>query len=93
MTGRAADFVPDAVDHRLAKIGLECAFVLGFECVETPQRLEHRVLDEVVGVQHVARKARQAPTRPPPERRQIAREEYIDRGTATGLRQFEQFEG
>ena len=62
--GGAARFVSDPVDDRLSKVRGEGTSSAILECAEVLQRPDDGVLDEILGVEEIARVARQASRRP-----------------------------
>jgi len=61
---RAPDLVSDAMEDRLAQVGLKRTIVLRLEGIEVTDRANEDVLHDVVGVHRVAGPAREAPAGP-----------------------------
>ena len=62
-----AYLVPDAVDHGLPEVGLHGADVPRLEPIQATHHLQNGFLDEITGVERVARGGRQPAVRPPPQ--------------------------
>ena len=74
-----AQFVAQAIDHRLAQIGLERADPTRLEVPDPLKRLKQGVLDKIVGIGEIARPARQPSARPSLQRTEVSREQPFQR--------------
>jgi hypothetical protein len=72
------DVIANAVQHRLAQVGLERPLAADLERLQVLKRLEHRFLDNVMGVGEVAGPARQSSAGPAEQRRHAPGEEVVD---------------
>ena len=79
----APHLVTNAVVHGLPEVGLKRSLVTIFEGRQRREGVQHHILDDILRVAEVSRKARQPPARPPPERRQAAFQECIERSGVT----------
>ena len=75
-----ADVVEDAVHDGLAQVGLERAFVLDVDAIEPLERLQHRVLYQIVGLGEISCPAGQPAAGPASQRRGVASEESVEGG-------------
>ena len=91
--GRAAQRVADAIDHRLSQIRLKRTLAPRLERVEVLQCLDHRVLDEVRGVDTVPRPARQTPRRRAAKGRDVRAEQTVERLLVSSARAEQQING
>ena len=89
----AAQLVPDAVDDGLPQIGLERAFARRLEAAHLLEGTQQRLLDEVIGVGHVPREARQATFRPAAEPRKVTPEQGVERARVAGADTLQEREG
>ena len=69
--------VPEPVAERLTDVGAERALVLGRERLELRNGTDQRILDDVLGVEVLARPDRQPAVRPAPQARKVARAQLV----------------
>jgi hypothetical protein len=85
MALRAADFVANPIEQRLAEIRLKGSFVAGLERMKALHDLRERVLHEILCVERATGPGRQAPVRPPLEPREIPRAQLVEGGGVARL--------
>src|SRR5437762_760893 len=78
-TSESSRFVANAIEHRLTQIRLERAFVTGIELIQPAERIDDRVLNEILGIERAPRGRRQSSASPAAQRRQAAREQAVER--------------
>ena len=72
-------FVPDPVEHGLAKVRLKRADAARFELIDPLERLNQGILDKIVGVGELAGPFRQPASGPALKWREVAGEETLER--------------
>jgi hypothetical protein len=80
-----ASDVADAIQNRLAQVGLERPLVPRLERIEPAHRRDHRVLHQIRGLEHAARRRRHPSVRPPPQRRDAALQQPVERRLVSQL--------
>jgi hypothetical protein len=80
----APDVIADAIEHRLAQIGLQSPLAAYFERVNPLKRLEDRFLDNVVRIGQITGPAGQSAARPALDHRKAACEQAVERVSITG---------
>ena len=89
----APQFVADAVHHRLAQVGLECARTAHIKVINPFERFEERVLDQIVRVGQIAGPRWQSSSRPPLQGTKMTAKQLIHRIGVALARTREQAEG
>ena len=75
--GESTSLVANPIEHGLAQVRLERPLMTRVESIEAPQRVDDRVLYQVLGVERAARGRWQSPACPAAQRRQAPREQSI----------------
>jgi hypothetical protein len=84
MAGHSASFVANPIENSLTQVRLKGAFVVRLEAIEPTQRIEQRVLNEILCVEGPTRPGGQAAASPTAERRKRTLKEEIDGSRVTG---------
>jgi hypothetical protein len=83
LTSFPAQFVSDAIDHGLAQVGLQRTRAVRIEVADSLERLQERILDEVLGIGKVACASRQPSPSPALERGKVPGNQTIERLSVT----------
>jgi hypothetical protein len=85
-----AELVPDAIDDGLSEVRLQRAVAAMLEAIQMLQGCQDRVLHEIRRIGDVPSPARKTARGPPPEDRDVAVEQAIQRGLVTRAHTVEQ---
>ena len=92
MASDAPHFIANAIEHRLAQVGLHRADMAGLERVEPSQDVQHGLLNQIPGIEVVSRRRRQLAMRPPFQVWNAALQKRLHRLTVARLGANHQFD-
>jgi len=78
MTAEASCFVPYTVEHGLAQVRLKRALVARLELLQSAQRIDDGVLNEILRIERATGRSRETAASPSAQRRYAARVQALE---------------